>query len=461
MALKELTERRSFHLVAAIVLAAAVALVYSNTLHSSFHFDDFRQIVDNPRVRSFTYLPYILFREVRGVTFHTFALNYAAAGHSVFGYHLVNTAIHIANSIIVYFLLYLTLRGRVAGSGWAKRIAFFTAALFAVHPVQTQSVTYIVQRMESLSALFFLLGMLIFAVAAGMKASPGKVIAYICVPLCYVLGFYSKEVVVTLPVVILLYDLYFVSGRGRGSLFRRWPLYASLGALFIYFTVSTVVPLGGFDDLSDKLSSLEERASEAVLPVDASPGLSLESTAQTAEISPEQAEEPSTPWNTVGFSLEGLSSRQYLLTQFNVLTYYLSLLLVPVNQNLDYDFPISDSLFESPTVRGGTVLNYPIPPPALSLVILAVIIGAALYLAARSRKPGGGRAGVMSFFILWFFVTLAPTSSFIPIMDVIFEHRLYLASLGFFLTLVCLIDCLISALFGARTVVSGGLESGR
>ena len=86
----------------------------------------------------------------------TFALNYAAHGLNVLGYHVVNISIHAAAAVLAYFFVFLTLGSLTEDETWAKRIAAYSALLFAVHPVQTQSVTYIVQRMESLSSLFIL-----------------------------------------------------------------------------------------------------------------------------------------------------------------------------------------------------------------------------------------------------------------------------------------------------------------
>ncbi|MEK7829191.1 MAG: hypothetical protein AAB256_05330, partial [Deltaproteobacteria bacterium] len=140
-----------------------------------------------------------------------------------------------------------------------------------------------------------------------------------------------------------------------------------------------------------------------------------------------------TPGGSAGFNVQSITAKEYLFTQFNVLIYYITLLFVPINQNLDYDFPVSKGLFEVPLVKEGTVLNIPIPPPIVSLIILSAVIGIAFYLftSRAARITNHGR--LIAFFILWFFITLSPTSSFIPIIDVIFEHRLYLASAGFFL----------------------------
>ena len=143
------------------VLILAVFLVYSNTFRASFHFDDTPHIVENYQIRNLGNIPEIL-KGQRGVTMATFALNYAAGGLNVVGYHIVNISIHAVAAVLAYFLVFLTLGSLTEDETWAKRIAAYSALLFAVHPVQTQSVTYIVQRMESLASLFYLAALLFF-----------------------------------------------------------------------------------------------------------------------------------------------------------------------------------------------------------------------------------------------------------------------------------------------------------
>ncbi len=402
--MERILEKRNFHLIFSLFLALLVLLVYSNTFHASFHFDDTMHIVENYLIRDLSNFLEIL-RTQRGVTMLTFALNYAIGGLNVVGYHVVNITIHIVNGILVYLLLYCTIR-RFEGveQWWAKKIAAFTALLFAVHPVQTQAVTYIVQRMESLAGMFYLLGLLFFVKAVDADTRTRRGLLYGGVVLFYILGFYSKEIAVTLPAIVFLYDLCFISRGNIKGMAQRLPLYGALTLLLVYFVVSTVVPAGGFGDLSKEAQALSYRDPSA------------------------------------GFGVKSITSLEYLFTQFNVLVYYIVLLLVPVNQNLDYDFPISRGLFETPVVKEGTVLNIPILPPVVSLVILLVIIGVGVYLFARGRREGSLRKLMVSFFIFWFFIILSPTSSFIPIIDVIFEHRVYLASVGFFAIFVLCMD---------------------
>lgn len=402
--IKNIFSGKKYHYTICFLIAVATLAVYSNTFHASFHFDDIPSIVENYQLRDLGNLPAILMDQ-RGVTLVTFALNYAIGGLNVLGFHVVNIAIHIINGVLVYFMVCLTL-GYIVRSGkwslwldenWPRRIAAYSALLFAVHPIQTQAVTYIVQRMESLASLFYLLAIILFIKGASSSTRIRKAIFYSSIPVAYCLGFYSKEIAITIPAMIFFYDLYFIAHGRIRELLKRWPLYLVLIALLIFFIVRTLVPAGGFSDVSAA---------------------------------------------SAGFGVKSITSWEYLLTQFNVIVYYITLLIIPANQNLDYDFPISTGLFEMPHVNVGTVLNIPILPPVVSLLILLAIIGFAVYLYIRSFSIKGMSPPywVISFFILWFFILLSPTSSFIPIIDVIFEHRVYLASVGFFVIFSVVFD---------------------
>ena len=384
MNLEKIFESKNFHLVAGLLIAILTFLVYSNTFHASFHFDDTPSIVENYTIRNLNNAPGMLINN-RGIATATFAINYAIGGLNVVGYHIVNLAIHITNSIFVYFLVFLTLTRIDSLKDRAKKIVVYTVLLFAVHPIQTQAVTYIVQRMEILASMFMLIGLLVFIKGAETSKTSARALLYGAVAVSYWLGFHSKEIAITLPAVLFLYDYCFLSSGGNQKVTARLPLYLVLIAMLAFFATRT-------------LTGLQE-----------------------------------TPGGSAGFNVQSITAKEYLLTQFNVLIYYITLLFVPINQNLDYDFPVSKGLFEVPLVKEGTVLNIPIPPPIVSLIMLSAIIGIAFYLftSRSSRITNHGRLAAFS--ILWFFIILSPTSSFIPIIDVIFEHRLYLASAGVFL----------------------------
>ncbi len=432
-----------------LALAALTLIAYSGTFNAPFQFDDQLNILKSRELHNLSNLWAIL-TGPRGITRATFALNYWAGGTTVTGYHIVNTIIHLINTVLVYLLLLSTLRLANYVEGRARWIAFFTSALFALHPLQTQAVTYIVQRMESLSGLFYLLCLLLFVYAAKAASPALRALLYILTAISYWCAFYSKESALTIPAIILLYDLFFLSGFKITGIIRKWPLYALLSLLFIFFSIRTVAPLAGIE-----LFGASKHTPVTIVV----PGASNAQQA-TGKIAAAPPREPvkivrSSNNITAGFAMTSITPRQYLYTQFNVITYYFTLLLYPANQNLDYDFPVSSGLFEVPTPRPGAVLNIPLPPPILSLAFLSAIILFALYLTLRSikkREQATQTAGLTAFFIFWFFIILSPTSSFVPIRDVIYEHRLYLPSIGFFLVMVLVVDTLtIKKLSGKKS----------
>jgi hypothetical protein len=174
------------------------------------------------------------------------------------GYH-ANLAIHAINIAPLPLLLY-TLRLINTEEASARRLGALVALIFAAHPIQTQSVVYIVQRMESLMSLFYLLALL-FLVRASKASSTGKRVAmYSGVGISYLLAFHSKEVAYTLPAAVLLYDFCFIAKGKFKGIAAKWPMYAILAVFFAAFTITTVMPLGGFGDLSDESSDAKYAA---------------------------------------------------------------------------------------------------------------------------------------------------------------------------------------------------------
>ncbi|MBI1912047.1 MAG: hypothetical protein HYS21_08590 [Deltaproteobacteria bacterium] len=418
--MERLISSKWFHLIISAVLAISILLAYSNTFHAKFQFDDILQIVDNQQLKDLGNLPEII-KNSRGLSFASFAVNYAISGNDTISYHVVNVSIHIINAVLAYFFLLLTLRLIKSDEPWCRRIAAFSALIFALHPIQTQSVTYIVQRMESLFSLFYLVALLFFIKSSSASSMAKRVALYAGVAVSFILAVYSKEVAITLPGVVLLYDFFFLSKGSPKEIVKKWPLYFILAALFIFFAFSTFKLLGGAGDAGSGQAITQAHAP------------AQESDATTLKAS------KALPEHSAGFKQTYISPKEYLYTQFNVFVYYIALLAVPVNQNLDYDFPVARSLFKAPVPNKGTILNIPMLPPIVALAILLAIIGAGIYLYFRSRK-GCGDALAISFFIFWFFIILSPTSSFIPIIDVIYEHRVYLASLGLFTVFVICVD---------------------
>lgn len=382
--------------IAQVLLVIILALIaYSNTFDVPFFFDDVPNVVNNPNIRDLRYYakPDNLM-DMRYISFLTFALNYRLHGLDVTGYHAVNLFIHIINGVLVYFLLLFTLRTAVPDSSTIRysrftgTTALFAAILFVSHPLHTQAVTYIVQRLSSLAALFCLFSLVMYIKArTARKQGEGSGLFRLQGPAFYVLSLASavvamktKEIAFTLPVLIALYEFMFLEGKAKERILFLTPLLLTM--------VIIPVSLMGLDKpLGDLIG-------------DAGTAMRVQTEITRAE---------------------------YLFTQFRVLVTYIRLIFLPVDQNLDHDFSISHSFFE--------------PVVALSFLFLLLLFGTSLYLFHKSRMlsvvPSSSitsdhRLRLISFGILWFFITLSVESSIIPIRDVMYEHRMYLPSVGIF-----------------------------
>jgi hypothetical protein len=394
--------------VSLIVLFSLIA--YSNTFDVPFQFDDVPNIVDNPAIKNFHYFSDASMVEhidqsnnkplfkTRYIGYLTFAANYRLHGLAVGGYHLVNIFIHMFNSLLLYWFMTLTFKTpffSVTGKHLAlpdssrNFIAVFTALLFAVHPIQTQAVTYIVQRFTSLATLFYLIALVMYIKWKEIKEQQAKLSAssavlYAVSLLSAVLAMKTKEFAFTLPVVMAVYELMFFSGKIMKRLLYLTP----------FFLTILLIPmsLAGTGSSIADISGINEEAA-----------------------------------NISGAS-GSISRGEYLFTQFRVIVTYIRLLFIPVNQNIDYDYPIFRSFFS--------------PAVVLSFLFLLSVIIAGIYLYYLSKRPETKYRfwlRLISFGIFFFFITLSAESGIIPIRDVLYEHRLYLPSVGFFLAVTAAI----------------------
>jgi hypothetical protein len=219
----------------------AGALVYLNSFHGVFLFDDERFILENDRVCQF-WPPWEWFANPenleRPVITLTLAANYLAGGRSAWGYHAFNLSVHLLAALALFGIARRTLvseRLRERFAGAATPLALCVALLWLVHPLQTQSVTYIWQRCESLMGLFFLLTLYCVIRGFGSARAGRWHAAAVC---CCVLGAGCKQVMVMAVPVVLLYDIVFLSGTVRAVL-RRWRLYAGLGMSWVLLALVT------------------------------------------------------------------------------------------------------------------------------------------------------------------------------------------------------------------------------
>jgi protein O-mannosyl-transferase len=224
-----------------IVLAALAA--YHGSFTGPLVYDDLPAIAENPTIRQLSLAALAppsggLTVSGRPVLNLSFALNYAVSGTSVWSYHALNLGIHILAGLALWGIARRTLRHWRKGPGGAlppEALALAIALLWTVHPLQTESVMYLAQRAESLMGLFYLLTFYCFlrAVAAAEHPGPARNLWAALAVLACLLGMGTKEVMVSAPLLVLLYDRTFVAGTFRAAWRRRRGLYLGLAATWL------------------------------------------------------------------------------------------------------------------------------------------------------------------------------------------------------------------------------------
>ena len=356
-------------LASAAVIAAGAIAAYSRTFSVPLLFDDVDAIANNASIRHWGtafWPPINSTAGGRPVLNLSLAANYAISGTAVWSYHAVNLAIHVLAGLALLGILRRTFAPRAGPA--AALVAFCAALLWTLHPLQTESVTYIVQRAESLMGLFYLLTLYCFIRGAGVEpafaeASAGEKAArrpswfwFGLSWLACLFGMGTKEVMVSAPLIVLFYDRTFLAGSFREAWRRRGKVYAGLAATWLILPFLIFFAHG--------------RA------------------------------------GTAGFG-SGVSWWRYALTQFPALARYLKLSVWPHPLVFDYGTQwVTDFRAVLPSV--------------------VVVVGLLAATAWALFRPGlGGKA--LGFAGIWFFAILAPTSLVPGNRQTAAEHRMYLA----------------------------------
>ena len=362
--------RRSRYFIEFCILAFLIILVYSNSFQASWHFDDYENVANNPRVQINDLRPSTLFKTFfaspegkqkpfRSVVYLSFALNAYVEGKQVFGYHAVNIAIHIVTA----FLLFITVLKIFETPKLKKRlnndalfVALLTATLWAANPIQTQAVTYIVQRMASMAAMFYLLGLYCYIIARLSATPKNRITLFIgCGCSCF-LSAMSKENAALMPLSLLLVEFIFFRDL-------RDPKQRKYFFTLLFVGAFAVVALGAMI-FGNPFSFLNGYPNRTFTPL------------------------------------------QRLLTETRILVHYLSQIFYPAPTRLSlyHDVIVSRSLLQPWTT---------LP----SLLVTLLFIGLALkWMASRP---------LLSFAILFFFVNHLIESTVIG-LELVFEHRNYL-----------------------------------
>jgi tetratricopeptide (TPR) repeat protein len=300
-----------------IFLSFTISLIYSNTFDASWHFDDKPTILENKGLHIKNLKPASLIQTMftspkhrgaigtelyRPIPCLTFGLNWYIGKDQVLGYHLVNIFIHSLTA----FFLFLTILNLVKTPNLQIRyhpkgffIAFFSAALWAINPVQTQAVTYIVQRMALMAAMFYILGIYFYIKYRISHSPPNRVVFLFGCALSFLMALGSKENTVTLPFALLLIEVLCFQDLSSARTKRRVLLGAIGGAIFLcLIAIWFSLPNGASSYLK-------------------------------------------------GYHYRPFTLSERFLTEFRVVLFYLSLIFYPVPNRLsvEHDVAVSNSLF--------------------------------------------------------------------------------------------------------------------
>ncbi len=381
--------KKALPYILAFFVVLMIFSAYLNTFTSPPYLDDFHSFIFEKAL----YLPSVsissilsLFQSKFGWTRFlpvvTLALNHSFGHSNLIYFHTVNLLIHVLAFFGVFWLIRQVLaaaKNRDPGEIAYEIAGFFplcVAAIWALSPVQTSAVTYLVQRMASMQALFFTLSVACFIKARLLSGKKwrGAIVFYFLCAFAAVCSFLSKENSAVLPFALALTDIWFFDSawmKEAWAVCRKtgWKVRAAAAAAVLSSSFY------GFNVVLPKLLS--------------------------------------------GYAHRDFNLVERLLTEGRVVIWYMSLLVWPdpARMSMEHDFEISASLFSPITTL-------------LSLLLIAALI----FLAIRFRR----RFPVITYGIVWFFLNLVIESTIIP-LELVFEHRLYLPSIGFYLSVAALL----------------------
>jgi protein O-mannosyl-transferase len=386
-------------LLAFLLLFLMLFSAYSNTFYSPLVLDDFHSFVDAPQLQVKTWsagtlksLSQTVFGWSRWIPILTLSWDIWYGEGELFYLHLTNYCIHLSCLLAIIFLVYaITKRTRIRDStnetvpqSWV--LAFWVAGIWALHPLQTNAVTYLVQRMASLMTLFYVLAIASYVAGRSLHFQAPRlnfkmVCFYSIAFISTILAFLSKQNAAMIPVMLLITEAWFfdpsvvqrIVGFGR----KHWVL--SLGMV-----VAVLIIAAPF--------------LQAII---------------------------------AGYNTRHFTLGQRLLTQPGIIIWYISLLLYPHpgRLSLEHDVELSTSLLQ----------------PLSTLFSIACLI-ALVFWAISQRK----KFPILTYGIIWFFLNILIESSFIS-LELVFEHRMYLPSLGLILSLVAAVYSLFNAVFPSHS----------
>ena len=399
----------SRNICSALIILSIAFLSYFNTFTNSFHFDDFRYIIHNEEFKEYNQQSFSVSGTLsnlsnRSIVLATLYLNHSLDGFNVFGFHVLNLTVHIITCLLIFLfakeaLLFNKTLKTEYGSKSQLNIPLMAALLFAVHPMNTQAVTYITGRTTSLAVCFYIASFLFFI--KGLRQNLTYKILFYALSMAFLTaGYGSKIIILTAPVMFIVFYLFFTPLK---TTFLKHFFKSNFVRIIIQAMVITspfmLVLISRHLNLQN-IRGIDFGLLQKLFTPIQSKLMHLDS-----------------------FTRDHINSSIYLLTEFKVIVfYYFKMIFLPFNQNIDPHFPVASGIAD--------------PVVLLSLSIIILCLYAGTYFYQKNR--------LIAFGIFWFFITLLPTSSVLPLLDTVTEHRLYLPFVGITLIIPLYLNRFIS-----------------
>ncbi len=381
-------------LIQCAVLILLGLAIYHQTFGFGFVFDDKTFIINNVYIQNlhkidqlWSFLP-----KTRFIVMYSFALNYFIGHLDPQGYHIFNFIIHLLATLLVWgtaTLIFKTVGWIPSTDKIQQKLPFIISVLFLVHPCQTQAVTYISQRFESLATVLYLATIYCYLRARTTSSRMPQISFFTLSCVCALLGLLTKEVAITIPLMLLAIEL-ILHPKPQERSSEPLPISGDTDRIKIFIVLLTAGTLLG----TLFLKLLHFDLSSLFL-------IRIPSESHYGDI---------------------LNVGNYSLTQMRVFLTFCRLLIFPVNQNLDYDFPASTDLMHPPLTLVG-----------MGLIAIFIL----LIFKLRKKLP------LVAFGLAWMLITFSINLA--PRLNVIWEHKLYLISFGFFLSTTALLSIAIQS----------------
>lgn len=365
-------------IVIPLLLALATIVTYYPSLHYEFQFDDIANITKHFDIRSNSFAN-LRFSGTRWISYWINSIYYKLSKFEPFIYRCGSVATHLINGLLIFTILLLVLKRAPQKTFFARyriALASLTSMLFLLHPVQTQTVTYVIQgQLEGLAMFFTLSMVLCFLLLNYSKRVGAKIFFALVYCALAVLATGSKEIAIVSPLLVLLVDWFFVSRGSVAMLTRHIP----------FHLVSFAAVIGSY------LYYLKPAFFVTIL------GMKNNAANNLGNIITQQYNEPITPLH-------------FFISQFKVILHYLWIFIWPLHISVEYDWVLVRGFFAPDCLF-----------PFLALCLLSYLV----YRLLRKNPTH-----IVGFAAIWFAIVIAPRSSIVPSPELLVDYKTYMASFG-------------------------------